>query len=147
MNSASQSGTAGIVFRRARTSSEREAAARLLADGGVPVPTVPSPGGTVLFALWDLTALESDALVGVAAIRPLEPAAVELCGLAIRAGLRRRGLGRRLLAEVADALRADAAARLVTRSLPAHSPAATLLTRAGFAATGGADVGWLYLEL
>jgi hypothetical protein len=55
---------------------------------------------------------------------------------------------------VADALRAQGAARLVVRPDGDHRPAAALLARAGFAATtdadgqsAGTEVGWLYLEL
>jgi GNAT superfamily N-acetyltransferase len=147
MNPAARSCPAGIVFRRVQTSPEREAAVGLLVDSGVPVPTVHGPG-TLLFGLWDLAAADPEVLVGVVATRSLDAAAaVELCGLAVRAGQRGRGLGRRLLAEVADTLRAAGAARLITRPAPAHSPAAALLARAGFAATGGTDAGWLYLEL
>jgi ribosomal protein S18 acetylase RimI-like enzyme len=137
----------GIVFRRVRSTSERQAAAMLLADSGMPPAPDRGPDGTVLFALWDLAAPAGEALVGVAATRPLDAGAVELCGIAIRVGLRRRGLGRRLLAEVADALRADGAQRLLARPAGGQSPAAALLARAGFAATNQGDVGWRYLEL
>jgi GNAT superfamily N-acetyltransferase len=138
----------GIVFRRVQSPSEREAASSLLADSGVPAAAVRSLGDAVLFGLWDLAAPDGEALVGVAATRPLEGAGwVELCGIAVRAGLRRRGLGRRLLAEVADALRADGAERLLAGCADAHSPATALLAYAGFVATAGTDVGRLYLEL
>jgi ribosomal protein S18 acetylase RimI-like enzyme len=154
MNPASRRPVTGIVFRRAQSPSEREAASRLLVDSGVPAATVRSLADAVLFGLWDLAAPDVEALVGVAATRPLDAGAVELCGIAVRAGLRRRGLGQRLLAEVADALRADGAERLVARSPDAHSPAAALLARAGLAATARVHresartaVGWLYLEL
>jgi ribosomal protein S18 acetylase RimI-like enzyme len=147
MKPASRRPATGIVFRRVRSSWEREAAARLLADSGAPALAAGSLGGTVLFGLWDLAAPDMGALVGVAATRPLDAAAVELCTIAVRAGLRRRGLGRRLLAEVADALRADGAERLVAGCADAQSPVAALLARAGFVATVGADVDGLYLEL
>jgi ribosomal protein S18 acetylase RimI-like enzyme len=145
----------GIVFRRLRFPSEREAAGRLLADSGVPPAAIRSAGDTVLYGLWDLTAPNGDGLVGVAATQPLDDAgSVELCAIAIRADLRRRGLGRRLVTEVADALRAEGAARLVARLEGGHRPAAALLARAGFAATtdadgqsAGTDVGWRYLAL
>jgi GNAT superfamily N-acetyltransferase len=145
----------GIVFRRVRLPSERQAASRLLADSGVPPPPVRSAGRSLLFGLWDLAAPDGNGLVAVAATRPLDAAgAVELCGIAVRAGLRRRGLGRRLLAEVADALRADGAERLLARPAAAQSPAGALLARAGFVATteadgesAGTDLGWVYLEL
>src|SRR5262245_65525901 len=88
----------GIVFRRVGSRSERELASGLLAAGGVPPSAVGRPDDTALFGLWDLAADEGEGLVGVAATRPLDHAgSVELCGIAVDAGLRRRGLGRRLL--------------------------------------------------
>ena len=94
----------GLVFRRLRSPSEREAAGRLLADSGVPPAIIRSSGDTVLYGLWDLTAPNGDGLVAVAATQPPDDAgSVELCAIAIRADLRRRGLGRRLVSEVADA--------------------------------------------
>jgi ribosomal protein S18 acetylase RimI-like enzyme len=137
----------GIVFRRLRSPSERSAASGLLADSGVPPAAIRSAGNTVLYGLWDLAAHPGEGLVAVAATRPLDDAgSLQLCGIAVRVGLRRRGLGRRLLTEVADALRADGAERLLVRSADAQSPAAALLARAGFATTDG-EVGWCYLEL
>jgi ribosomal protein S18 acetylase RimI-like enzyme len=145
----------GIVFRRLRSPTEREAACRLLADGGAPPRTVRTPGESVLFGLWDLAAPNEEGLVAVAATQRLDDArSVELCGIVVRPGLRRRGLGWRLVTEVADALRAQGAAHLVVRLEGDHRPAAALLARAGFAATtdadgqsAGTEVGWLYLEL
>jgi GNAT superfamily N-acetyltransferase len=145
----------GIVFRRLRTPAERKAAGRLLADGGAPASTVQSDGGDVLFGLWDLAALDAEALVAAAATRPADAGGtVELCGMVVRASLRHRGLGRRLVAEVADAMRSEGAERLVARPEKGQSPAAALLARAGFVATAtgggelaGTEVGWLYLEL
>ena len=145
----------GIVFRRLRSPSEREAAGRLLADSGVPPAAIRSAGDTVLYGLWDLAAPNRDGLVGVAATQPPDDAgSVALCAIAIRADLRRRGLGRRLVTEVADASRAEGGARLVARLKGDHRPAAALLMRAGFAATtdadgqsAGTDVGWRYLAL
>jgi GNAT superfamily N-acetyltransferase len=145
----------GLVFRRLRSLSEREAAGRLLADSGVPPAAIRSAGDTVLYGLWDLAAPAGEGLVGVAATQPPDDGgSVELCAIAIRADLRRRGLGRRLVTEVADASRAEGAARLAARLEGGHRPAAALLTRAGFAATtdadgqsAGTDVGWRYLAL
>jgi ribosomal protein S18 acetylase RimI-like enzyme len=113
------------------------------------------PDETVLNGLWDLAAPNGERLVAVAATQRLDDAgSVELCGIVVRADLRRRGLGRRLVTEVADALRAEGGARLVARLKGDHRPAAALLTRAGFAATtdadgqsAGTDVGWRYLAL
>ena len=145
----------GIVFRRLRSPSEREAARSLLVDSGVPPAAVHSRSDTVLYGLWDLAAPNGEGLVGVAATQPLDDTGtVELRGIAIRGGLRRRGLGRRLVSEVADAWRATGAARLVARLDGDHRPAAALLARAGFAATtdadgqsAGTDLGWGYLAL
>jgi GNAT superfamily N-acetyltransferase len=145
----------GLVFRRLRSPSEHEAAGRLLADSGVAPAAIRSAGETELYGLWDLAAPNGDGLVGVAATRPPDDAgSVELCAIAIRAGLRRRGLGRRLVTEVADALRAEGAARLAARLAGDHREAAALLARAGFAAStdadgqsAGTEVGWRYLAL
>jgi ribosomal protein S18 acetylase RimI-like enzyme len=130
----------GIVFRRLRSPAEREAARRLLADGGAPPLTVRMPGETVLYGLWDLAAPNGERLVAVAATQRLDDAgSVEPCGIVVRADLRRRELGRRLVTEVADALRAQGAARLVVRLEGDHRPAAALLTGAGFVAATDAD--------
>jgi GNAT superfamily N-acetyltransferase len=145
----------GIVFRRLLTPTERKAARRLLLNSGVPPAAAGDAGDTVLYGLWDVAAPDEEGLVGVAATQPPDAAgSVELCGFAVRAGLRRRGLGRRLVAEVADALRSESAARLVVRLEGDDGPAAVLLAREGFAATtdaGGAstgtDAGWRYLAL
>ena len=145
----------GIVFRRLRSRSEREAAVRLLADSGVPPAAVRSSGETVLYGLWDLAASDGEGLVGVAATQPPDATgSVELCAIAIRAGLRRRGLGVRLVSEVADALRAEGAARLAARLKGDQRPAAALLARAGLVGltdgdeqSVGTDVGWRYVAL
>jgi GNAT superfamily N-acetyltransferase len=145
----------GIVFRRLRSAGERGAAEIMLADGGAPAPTVLGQSGGMLFGLWDLAASDSRALVAAAATRPLEVGgSVELCGIVVRASLRRRGLGRRLVNEVADVLRAEGAERLVARPERGQCPLAPLLAQAGFiATTGGGDtppgvgLGWRYLEL
>jgi GNAT superfamily N-acetyltransferase len=144
-----------IVFRRLRTPSEQEAARSLLADRSRPAAAVQCRGEEVLFGLWDLAALDVDALVAAAATGSADAGgSVELCGIVVCASQRRRGLGRRLVAEVADALRSEGAERLVARLEQGQSPAAALLARAGFGATtpdggepAGTEGGWLYLEL
>ena len=128
-----------FVFRSVQSPSERSAARRLLADSGIPA-AAPSSGDCVLYGLWDLAPPTGEGLVGVAATQPPDAAGlVELCGIAIRVDLRRRGLGRRLVTEVADTLRAAGASRLVVRLESDHGPTAALLTQAGFAATTDAD--------
>jgi GNAT superfamily N-acetyltransferase len=140
-----------IVFRRLRSPSEHAGARELLADGGVSLPAAPPPRGIVLFGLEDLAVLNGEGLVGVAVTRPLdEGGSVELCGVAVRTGRRRQGLGRRLVAEVADALRVEGAACLAARLERGHGPAAALLARAGFRAgsgPAGTGRGWRYLWL
>jgi hypothetical protein len=82
----------GIVFRRLRSPAEREAARRLLADRGAPPLRVRMPGETVLYGLWDLAAPNGERLVAVAATQRLDDAgSVALCGIVVRADLRRRG--------------------------------------------------------
>ena len=145
----------GIVFRRLQTPTERKAARSLLADSGAPPAAVQRHSGEVLFGLWDLAVPDPEALVAAAATRSADAGSVELCNLVVRASLRRRGLGRRLVTEVADALRAKGAARLVTRLEGDHGPVAALLRRAGFVAaitdadgqSAGMEAARLYLEL
>jgi GNAT superfamily N-acetyltransferase len=145
----------GIVFRRLQSVAECETAGRMLADGDAPSRTVRGHGGAVLFGLWDLAAPDAEALVAAAATRPLGAGgSVELCGIVVRANLRCRGLGRRLVNEVADALRSEGTERLVARLERGQCLAAPLLAQAGFtaatdgdAALPGVELGWLYLEL
>ena len=152
---ATPSPVTGIVFRSVWSPAERAAASRLLADSGVPPAAVHSTGDTALYGLWDLTAPAGEGLVGVAATQPLAAAgSVQLCGIAVRADLRRRGLGRRLVTEVANVLRATGATSLAARLEADYGPAAAVLARAGFAAptdadgqSAGTDTGWRYLVL
>lgn len=144
----------GIVFRRLRTPTERTTARGLLAASGVPAATSQRHNGEVLFGLWDLAAPDPAALVAAAATGPADAGSVELYSIVVRAGLRHRGLGRRLVAEVADAWRAEGAQRVVTQLVDGQGPAAGLLARAGFVAAVDAhgrsaetSEGWLYLEL
>jgi ribosomal protein S18 acetylase RimI-like enzyme len=150
---------AGIVFRRCRSPSEQRAAGRLLGERGIPLAG-PGVSGTDLFGLWDLTAPAGEALVAAAATGLLKDGGeVQLRGIAVAAGAGRQGLGRRLVCEVADSLRARGVARLAAR--PAGGAGATpgLLRSAGFVPAGAgraaADVGapaddeasWWELEL
>jgi hypothetical protein len=68
-----------------------------------------------LAALW-LAPVEGVGLVGAAATRLVTPKTAELCVLAVPTALPWPGLGDRLVREVADALRAQGAERLVARS-------------------------------
>lgn len=135
----------GIMFRGCRSESEQQAAGRLLAGGTALITRYAS--GVELFGLWDLTAAPEESLVGAAATRPLDDdGTVGLCGIAVATGLRRRGLGGRLVCEVADVLRRQGVACLVDE-LPTGGPAAVaLLRRCGFAPADARD-GRLELDL
>lgn len=152
---------AGIVFRRLHTSVERDLAGSLLAAGGPSWRALGYAGQWVWFGLWDLAPTEGTGLVGAAATRPVTPRTVELCAMAMPAAPPWRGLGDRLLREVADTLRAQGAERMVTRLPAGEGQGPTLLRDAGFATAGsqgpdgdapgsdradGAGV-WLSLEL
>jgi ribosomal protein S18 acetylase RimI-like enzyme len=114
-----------MVFRRCRSSSERRAVGGLLAGRGV--------AGTDLFGLWDLTAPAGEALAGAAATGALgDGGEVQLRRIAVAAAAGHRGLGRRLVCEVADSWRARGAARLVARPAGGAGPAPGLLRSAGF---------------
>jgi ribosomal protein S18 acetylase RimI-like enzyme len=155
---------AGMVFRKCRSPLEQRAVGRLLAGRGIPLAER-GVAGTDLFGLWDLTAPAGEALAGAVAAGPLgDGGEVQLLGIAVAAGERRQGLGRRLVCEVADSLRALGAARLVARPADGAGPTLALLRSAGFVPAGAgrapaevgvppADVaadedgGWWELEL
>lgn len=93
----------GVVFRR-------------LAD---------ADGGRTWFGLWDLAA-DAPGPLGTVAIRWVDPGVVQLCALTAPAD----AIGDRLLSELADALRADGAERIVATLDGRYE----LLRRAGFRA-------------
>ena len=127
---------AGMVFRRCRSPLEQRVVGRLLAGRGIPLAER-GGAGTDLFGLWDLTAPAGEALAGAAATGPVgDGGEVQLRGIAVAAGAGRQGLGRRLVCEVADSLRARGAARLVARPAGGAGPTVALLRRAGFAPAG-----------
>jgi hypothetical protein len=91
-----------MAFRRCRSLSERRAAGRLLARRGLSLAER-GVAGTDLFGLCDLTAPAGETLAGAAAAGPLgDGGVVQLRGIRVAAGAVRRGLGRRLVCEVAD---------------------------------------------
>ena len=127
---------AGMVFRRCRSPSERRAAGGLLAERGIPLAEC-SGASTDLFGLWDLTAPAGEALDAEAATGPLgDGGEVQLRGIAVAASPGHRGLGRRLVCEVADSLRARGAARLVARPAGGAGPTVALLRNVGFVPAG-----------
>ena len=136
MNQALPSEAAGMVFRRCRSWSERRAVGRLLAERGSPQDE-PGVADADLFGLWDLTVPAREALAGAAATGPLgDGGEVWLRSIAVVAGAGHQGLGRRLVCEVADSLRARGAARLVARPAGGAGPAPGLLRSAGFVPAG-----------
>jgi ribosomal protein S18 acetylase RimI-like enzyme len=118
---------AGIVFRRLDGAAERGCAARLLAGCVVP------GAGVSWFGLEDLLTPGACGLVGAAALDQVDDVTTQLCGLAVAPAYRGRGLGRRLLADVADRLRAAGVEQLVAPAVHDRALAA-LLARAGFVA-------------
>jgi GNAT superfamily N-acetyltransferase len=138
----------GILFRRVATKAERRRARRLVEAAGLAI----APGrNAAWYGLWDLGAAEGADLLGVAATHTSAAGVVELDVLVVPAAARRRGYGRRLLAEVINRVRAEGAQRLVSR-VPADSGAQALLVAAGFRADeAGQDpdvfAAWWSLEL
>jgi ribosomal protein S18 acetylase RimI-like enzyme len=61
---------------------------------------------------------------------------VQLSAIAVKTGLRRLGLGRRLICEVADALRTQGAAHLVAGPAGGDDPMPALLRSTGFVRAG-----------
>ena len=127
---------AGLVFRQCRLPSEQRAAGGLLAERGI-TPAELGVAGTDLFGLWDLTAPAGEALAAAAATGPLgDGGEVQLRGIAVAGGAGDQGLGRRLVCEVADSLRARGAARLVARPAGGAGPTLAVLRSAGFVPAG-----------
>ncbi len=135
--------TAGIVFRRLDAAEERRRAGPLLAARGLH----PDGAACAWYGLCDLTVAEADGLAGVVVVCPVDATTVQLCGLAVSGRYRGRGLGWRLVCEVADRLRASGAEHIVAPPVPDRGVAA-LLARAGFVAAGRDHrAGWLSLPL
>ncbi|PWW24217.1 acetyltransferase (GNAT) family protein [Geodermatophilus normandii] len=136
---------AGIVFRRLDADPERRRAARLLPDCGLD----DHDARCVWYGLCDLTATTASGLVGVAVVRPVDATTARLCGLAVRAAQRDTHLGRRLVSEVADALRASGVEELTAPPAPDQG-VASLLARTGFVPWEqgqGRGPGWSQLPL
>ena len=141
----SRGSPAGIVFRRLDADPERRRAARLLPDCDLD----DHDSTCVWYGLCDLTATEDSGLVGVAVVRSLGCTTARLCGLAVSAAHRGPSLGRRLVCEVADRLRAAGVEEL-TAPPAADRRVAALLARAGFVPRDrgqGCGPGWSQLPL
>lgn len=138
---------AGIVFRRLDADPDRRQAARLLG----PCPFDDHDGTCVRYGLCDLTAEEADGLAGVAVVRPSPPATARLCGLAVSGADPGDRLGRRLVCEVADRLRASGVEE-IDAPPTLDSRVAALLAQLGFTPAArkhsqGRGPGWLWLPL
>lgn len=136
---------AGIVFRRLDADGDRRRAARLFPHCGLD----DHDGTCVWYGLCDLTATDTRGLAATAVVRCIEPMTARLCGLAVSAPYRGRRLGRRLVCEVADRLRASGVEEITAP--PTHdSRVAGLLAQLGFTAREqpqGRGSGWLSLPL
>ena len=109
MASRPRGSSAGIVFRRLDGEPERRQAARLLSD----CPLDDHDSTCEWYGLCDLTATTASALAGVAVFRGVDSATAQLCGLAVSAAHGDASLGRRLVCEVADRLRASGVEQLI----------------------------------
>ena len=135
----------GIVFRRLDADLERRAAARLLPDCDLEEHR----SACDWYGLCDLTETGNSGLAGVAVVRSLEPGTSCLCALGMSAHYRGGRLGRRLVREVADRLRASGVEE-ITAPAALDDRVAGLLRRAGFAfraSTQEGGSGWLSLPL
>ena len=97
--------------------------ARVLAD---PMGRIVRRGGVVLFALWD------GEVAGTCALRRDPTGLVELCKMAVRADLRRHGIGSALLAAAMERARSMGARELYLRTSHELRGAIRLYRRAGF---------------
>ena len=136
---------AGIVFRRLDADLERRQAARLLPDCGLD----DHDSTCEWYGLCDLTATTASDLIGVAVVRSVDATTARLCGLAVPAAHRAPQLGRRLVCEVADRLRASGVEE-ITAPPVRDRRVAVLLARVGFVPREqgqGRGPGWSQLSL
>jgi len=121
-----------LLVQRAALASERDVAA-LLRD----VPVGPMEVADLIrhhrvLVLSNLTLPPTAPPVAAAAFRLHQPAGtVQLAGIGVRSGLRRRGLGRRLFTGALTWLRADGLERVQACAAPGGA-CASLLASAGF---------------
>jgi GNAT superfamily N-acetyltransferase len=92
--------------------------------------------------LYDATADASEAPVAVASTCPLDDGrSIELTAIAVASSRRRQGIGRRVIDDLSDALRARGAMSLVARVVGGDTTPASVLQRWGFRPVpcGGVD--------
>ena len=135
---------AGIVFRRLDAAPERREAEGLLSACALD----DHDATCEWYGLCDLTATASG-LAGVAVVRSVDPTTARLCGLALSAAYRDPSLGRRLVCEVVDRLRASGVEEITAPPVRDRRVAA-LLARTGFVPREPAQdcgSGWSQLPL
>ncbi len=141
----SRGSPAGIVFRRLDAAPERREAAGLLPACALADHDL----SCEWYGLCDLTATTTSGLAGVVVVRTVDATTARLCGLAVSAAHQAPSLGRRLLCEVADRLRASGVEEL-TAPPAADRRVAALLAGVGFLPrerTQGCGSGWSQLPL
>jgi GNAT superfamily N-acetyltransferase len=104
---------------------EKEDAA-VLAD---PMGRIVRRGGVVLFALWD------GEVAGTCSVMKHPGGHFELCKMAVRPDVRRRGIGAALIAAATDRARSMGARELYLRTSPELEDAVRLYRRVGFRKT------------
>ena len=110
-----------------------DAAASLLFRAVGPETGTGTGSETQVFALCDLAGCADEPPAGTVVTRPLGgDGTVEVCSVAVAPGRQGCGLDGRLLDEVAHALLAGGARRMVARADPADADRQLLLRRAGF---------------
>ncbi|MEX5717134.1 GNAT family N-acetyltransferase [Geodermatophilus maliterrae] len=136
---------AGMIFRRLDADGDRRRAARLL-----PGCALDDHDGTCAwYGLCDLTAAEATGLAAVARVRCAEPGTARLCGLAVSTAYDGPRVGRRLVREVADRMRASGIEELSAPPALDHG-VVTVLAQVGFTVSEQPQErgrGWLRLPL
>lgn len=123
-----------LLVREAKDEGRRESALQLLAASGVTAEQLATwcEHGR-LYSLCDSAADPDETPVAAAMTRLcLEAATAEICALAVCPERQGHGLGRRLLAEVADALLRGGVRRVVAPGVEVTEDQATALENAGF---------------
>jgi GNAT superfamily N-acetyltransferase len=140
----------GLVFRRLDAGRDRRQAVRLLAGCGLDDGLDDQDPSCLWYGLSDLTETETRGLAGVVVVRSVEPGTARLCALAVAPAYRGHRLGRRLVCEVSDRLRASGTEEISAPPTLDHR-VAVLLTRMGFTPAvdrpQGGGPGWLRLPL
>lgn len=127
--------TGSLLLREAKCDGRRMSALRLLATSGVtPEQLATWCEHGRLYALCDSAADPDESPLAAAMTRPCQDqaATAEICALAVRPERKGHGLGRRLLAEVADVLLRGGIRRVVAPGVEVTDDQAAALENAGF---------------